>query len=154
MEKFGHNTSTDSLSYRGKMPTCTFGMWQEHYIDRKAFAYKRMFRKGHNDGKIPGSWDDMITGRNEGSSRNTYSRLSGRGLSSRSVGAKIFFFEKVPIDGMENVTTFILESIKTSSKISSITSILITGSSSSSSLSKLIGVSESFCWSFGLTGVL
>nr|GEW65788.1 hypothetical protein [Tanacetum cinerariifolium] len=32
------------------------------------------------------SLNDMITGRKDGSSRNTYSKLSGRGLSSRSVG--------------------------------------------------------------------
>nr|GEY39099.1 retrovirus-related Pol polyprotein from transposon 17.6 [Tanacetum cinerariifolium] len=31
------------------------------------------------------SWDDMITRRKEGSSKNAYSKLSGRGLSSRSI---------------------------------------------------------------------
>ncbi|GJZ34477.1 hypothetical protein Tco_0580294, partial [Tanacetum coccineum] len=36
------------------------------------------------------SLDDMITGRKDGSSRNTYSKLSGRGLSSRSVGDSEF----------------------------------------------------------------
>nr|GFB86975.1 hypothetical protein [Tanacetum cinerariifolium] len=36
------------------------------------------------------SWDDMITGRKEGSSKNAYSKLSGRGLSSRSVGDSEF----------------------------------------------------------------
>nr|GEU94156.1 hypothetical protein [Tanacetum cinerariifolium] len=36
------------------------------------------------------SLDDMITGRKDGSSRNTYSKLSGRGLSSRSIGDHSF----------------------------------------------------------------
>ncbi|GJY68658.1 hypothetical protein Tco_0471640 [Tanacetum coccineum] len=36
------------------------------------------------------SLDDMITGRKDGSSRNTYSKLSGRGLNSRFVGNSEF----------------------------------------------------------------
>nr|GEY96707.1 hypothetical protein [Tanacetum cinerariifolium] len=47
-------------------------------------------------------WDDMITGRKEGSSKNTYSKLSGRGLSSRSEGASLFDPENVSIEE-ENV---------------------------------------------------
>nr|GEZ81446.1 hypothetical protein [Tanacetum cinerariifolium] len=53
-----------------------------------------------NDGKMPGmsvvfqakaclSFLRMDTRRKEGSSRNTYSRLSGRGLSLRSIGGKV-----------------------------------------------------------------
>nr|GEX37245.1 reverse transcriptase domain-containing protein [Tanacetum cinerariifolium] len=57
------------------------------------FLRKGLFVSFKNEYKIVlfslESWDDMITGRKEGSSKNTYSRLSGRGLSSRFVGGSL-----------------------------------------------------------------
>nr|GEU99588.1 zf-CCHC domain-containing protein/UBN2 domain-containing protein [Tanacetum cinerariifolium] len=42
--------------------------------------------------------DDMIKGRKEGSSKNTYSKLSGRGLSLRSVEESWFSYEAIAIN--------------------------------------------------------
>ncbi|GJV39068.1 hypothetical protein Tco_1417508 [Tanacetum coccineum] len=85
---------------------------------------------------------DMITRRKEGSSKNTYSRLLGRGLSSRSVGesdsefssaviamnssnsAKSFSSTIVPSFECRILLPSLRRSSKSSSKISSITSIL------------------------------
>nr|GEZ61563.1 hypothetical protein [Tanacetum cinerariifolium] len=50
------------------------------------------------------SLDDMITGRKDGSSKNTYSKLSGRGLSSRSVGENGLTLPKTQV--VKGVTTF------------------------------------------------
>nr|GEU83357.1 hypothetical protein [Tanacetum cinerariifolium] len=152
------------------------------------FSYKESIVK---------SLDDMIIGRKDGSSRTTYSKLSARGLSSRSVGdskfsskviamnalnlEKISSSRRVPSMELRILLPSSRRASKSSSKILSITSILKQvssldvkkrssqdernfaiffhfedneigrkGSSSSSSLSKLIGVS--FCWSFGLSG--
>nr|GEU37016.1 hypothetical protein [Tanacetum cinerariifolium] len=52
-------------------------------VEVKTTSTKLMLLKKVN---TAGSLDDMITRRKEGSSKNTYSRLSGRGLSSRSIG--------------------------------------------------------------------
>ncbi|GJW41961.1 hypothetical protein Tco_0070760 [Tanacetum coccineum] len=86
------------------------------------------------------SLDDMIIGRKDGSSRYTYSKLSGRGLSSRSVGESEFSSAVVAMNSLnsENISSsrrvpsikcrILLPSSrrasKSSSKISSMTSIL------------------------------
>nr|GEV45498.1 ribonuclease H-like domain-containing protein [Tanacetum cinerariifolium] len=82
---------------------------------------------------ISESLDDMITGRKDGSSRNTYSKLSRRGLSSRSVGViamnawnleKISSSIKVPSMEWRILLPSSRRASKSSSKISSITSLL------------------------------
>nr|GEY51549.1 hypothetical protein [Tanacetum cinerariifolium] len=86
------------------------------------------------------SLEDMITGRKEGSSRNTYSKLSGRGLSSRSVGdsefsskfiamnlsnsAKISSLRRVPLMEWRILLPSSRRASKSSSRNSSITLIL------------------------------
>nr|GEW17837.1 retrotransposon protein [Tanacetum cinerariifolium] len=63
-------------------PICT--VFNFKWIDRNLKISRKPIEE--TEIFISQSLDDMITGRKEGSSKYTYSKLSGRGLSSRSIG--------------------------------------------------------------------